>query len=225
MTDRTEHLVDLERSIASQDWRGARESLFRVLYGVPIERVTGLCRGALERYALADGGVFVEHTRELLADPRGWVVRHGRGVPDDEPSGAKEAAYLFAIDALLLAIAHGARDDIAASAASVALENAIEAEAIGAWERDDPEAAEMWRRVETEEASREGLLVAEALAGRNHLVNAAALEARKRAWQALLTDLRTSAIADAPDAVDPARLEADLQRWREHEYLLVTRGE
>jgi hypothetical protein len=146
---------------------------------------------------------------ELVADVPAWVERNGRALADEElEAGPGDAAFLRALDGLLLGWTY--RNDAATATSSFvyAITAAIMARQAAVWQESDPEAVTLWR---------EG----RGVAGRSATDVEPAVDAGKREWLALAEWLRQHdpALGDRV-ADDPERARA-LDRWRDAEWSLM----
>ncbi len=215
---RAEYLTNLASAVASGRFPEANEWLFRLIYGAPPPLVVHTAVIGLARYRPTSVRIRAD---ELLAAPQAWVAAHGRAVPDDPPDlGPGDAAFLGALDGLLIAVAYPAYPRLFTPGACVALTDAIHAQMDQIWEIVDPEAVELWRKSGDENAEAQACGVADALLRR--MAHPARLAAQSEGWERLLGDFRAAGFSALPDTLDPAQREADLAVWREQEYLLLS---
>lgn len=130
MSKRIEWLHALARLITGRQWDACPDMLYRVLYGLPSERLLSFTVDTLKRYL----PVFEQHwpgttwPRQLLDNPAIGIQQFGRKVPGEpSPDDLGDAGYLFCFDALLLGWVYRQQIGILTSSSACAILEAIEA--------------------------------------------------------------------------------------------------
>jgi hypothetical protein len=205
-------MTELSAAIAGRRWAACPGFLFRVLYGLPHEELLSITIEEVRRYlplfevAWPSAG----WPRELLADPRAWIRRFGRALPDEpEPELTSDAKFRFSLDAVLLAWSYPDDLGILASSCACAILESIEALA---------------RKSTGDEGDTGGCggcgeerpAPVKAPGGESPIE-----VARSREWQRVLDVLARRGIQGYPDVVSLERLEADLADWERHGMLLI----
>jgi hypothetical protein len=214
ISQRSALLVELGQAIGSQEWDRCIKATFRILYALPEEPQLGLAQTTIRRYwphfELKWPGV--SWPANVLDGLEQWVETCGRRVPaEPAETDPADAAFLFAVDAVLLAYVYRTDRLILTSSCVAAVNAAIEAQRTTAWMQDDPDAVAMWKAHTP-------------LPGRNVSENVAANVVAEREWTRVVNWMRDQKVWTYPDVADVAELERDLERWRDREYLLIVPG-
>jgi hypothetical protein len=207
---RKQLLASLAQQIGRRDWELCSETYFRATFGLPAQLQIESARRVISRYLpiFQNRWSSVGWPARLLRDVEQWVEEFGRRVPDDpkEPDPA-DAAFLSALDGLLLATSHMTDSLTLTSSCATAIAQAIGARQASVWMADDPEAVEYWR-------------AGQYVPGRSILENAAALCVAEREWKDVVLWIEEQQIWTYQE-IDEFVLEEALSRWIAHEMLLI----
>jgi hypothetical protein len=207
-------LIELEHLADAEDPR-VSDSCFKILYGLAPSIQMALPLNAMKRFV----PIFhwknpgATEPQQLLDNPEAWFRERGRSFELESTNDQSEAAFLFSIHALLLALAYPSEPFTLTSSCACAVAAAVSARALNVWTADEPEAAAL-SDLEVETPHR-------VPKGRTVLDNVAAKAVTRREWKEVGRWLRRAEVLDAPDVSDPAEVEAALKRWTEIEHLIV----
>ena len=225
MRHRTHTIEELENAIGREDWMAASDALFRALYAASSAIGLELARAALARSADHFSGELEPDVATLLHDPPAWERARGLAVPDANAETSPAAAsFMCGVDALLLAAHYNDRPGVVARALATAIGAAIEAAAVRAWERDDPDALAMWRGLNDapcggQDRDEQALRALQTSSTRCPASNPAAQRERRRCWNDVVSEIHKTQLSHEPPVSGRAARVSELHAWRADEYL------
>jgi hypothetical protein len=221
---RNRWLRQMQEAIQRHEWQVCLEFCFRVLYGLPQDLQTSAATASLKRYLSTwkrhwPDSIWPQH---LLANPRLWLEKHRRALPD-EPNvqDPGDAAFISGLDGLLLALSFDSSNlSGVTSSCAFAVQMAIQAASDTAWLAADPQGVRAWQALssasEEYQIDKELEKLVENLPENNPIV-ASAME---NEWKAAVDWLAANRIWQHPDPVDEKTMEMDLLEWKNREMLL-----
>lgn len=214
MSRRNNWFVELAANVAQHRWRACPQLVFRVLYGLPPGKMLLATTAVMQKYlpAFEARWPVVTWPREIVANPKDWIRRFGRSLPDDpEFQLIGDAKFKFSLDALLLGCQHSAEAGVLASSCACAL-----LETLGAMvqERIGPQAS-------VPDALGCQTCGAQAKPQSPADPDSPIEVARSVAWQLVLDELMTRHLDADPDTLSGESLEMDLAKWERHGMLLI----
>lgn len=196
---------------ADHDLQGCCEIAFRILYGLPVGMQLSLSRLVIKRYLQIFQRKWpaIVWPAQLLSDLDGWLIIHGRSVLS-EPNNPDPAdsAFLFSIDALLLAASYPNDQLILTSSCIAGICSGINAMQCNVWIADDPEGVEMWRQ--------QGYFP-----GRSVSENRPAIAVAEREWEEIAKWFINEEVWRYPGEFTIEEIERALVLWKENEMLLI----
>ena len=195
---------------ANHDWQGCLETIFRILYGLPVDIQMNLAQFAINQYLpiFQRKWPAIAWPAKLVSDVNDWLTNHGRNVPSEPDLDAADSIFLFSFDALVLAASNPNDRLILTSSCLVSVNSAINALQCNVWIADDPEGVEMWRQ--------QGYFP-----GRSMGENRPAIAVAEREWEKIGAWLRNKEVWLQTNAFPIEEIENALTRWNQHEMLLI----
>lgn len=202
----------LRSSAETHPFDAKQELLFTILFGLPANASIQIAQDSTRRFL----PVFQNRWPDchwpsvLLNDVPAWVETHGCGSGDSpESDRLADNAWLYSLDALVNAVHYRTDPFCLTSSCSIAITQATFAFVTFAWETDDPEAVQLWRKGSIRH-------------GRGLRDNAASVETAVREWTNLVNVLSGDAVRSMFSVYAETDILWYVERWRDDkEFCLV----
>lgn len=204
---------------------------FQVMYGLPWEVQLGIARFMGEHYLpiLEAKQPSVRWARALIEDVPGWYAAQGRAVPDEPESlDSADAAYMFYVASILYAYQFRSNQGSLTAACCCAITHVVHARALNVWVADDPEGVLLQDKIMElgrtgEPYPESGPFAAGRLFAPEHQPhnNVAYVAVARREWTRVSQRLSGETVVEPPEPDDIGAVARALERWRDHEFLLM----
>ncbi|MBT8348885.1 MAG: hypothetical protein HKP62_05520 [Sulfurovum sp.] len=211
MNRRRQEYDNLVKAIESEELEQCPYFCFKMLYGLSPELHFHLVYSKMNGYLSVLENRFPEVTwpRKLLDNPKGYVDKHGRQIPDS-PEGLNidDEMFLFCFHAIALAYTYIDSYAIVSTSFVCALENSIRALGLNAWIEKKPIEHQAFMKTSDDNK-------------RKYLDNAISIDVEKQEWQDVASWLKKKGLLEMPDDVDVEKMEAVLKYWENGEFSLI----